>query len=43
MNERSVYEKLLNISSSFIFINKGRTIKNNKNQIILRELFENRK
>ena len=39
MNERSVYEKLLNISSSFIFINKGRAIKNKENHIILRELY----
>ena len=38
-NERSVYEKLLSISSSFIYINKGRAIKSQENQIILKNLY----
>ena len=34
--ERNAYEKLLNISSSFVFINRGRAITNNEN----REIFK---
>ena len=40
-NERNVYEKLLSISSSFIFINKGRDFKNTQNQQLLRNLYSN--
>ena len=38
-NQRSVYEKLLSISSSFIYINKGRAITETANQKILKELY----
>ena len=38
-NERTAYEKLLSISSSFIYINKGRAIKSSENQQILRNLY----
>lgn len=38
-NERTAYEKLLSISSSFIYINKGRAIKSKENQNILNNLY----
>ena len=38
-DERSVYEKLLSISSSFIYINKGRAIRSQENQQILKNLY----
>ncbi len=37
--ERSPYEKLLNISSSFVFINKGRAITEESNQTIIKKLY----
>ena len=40
-NNRSVYEKLLHISSSFIYINKGRAITETGNQTILKNLYTN--
>ena len=40
-NDRSVYEKLLSISSSFIYINKGRAINETNNQTILKKLYTN--
>jgi len=40
-NNRSVYEKLLSISSSFIYINKGRAINETNNQTILKKLYSN--
>ena len=39
--DRSVYEKLLSISSSFIYINKGRAINETNNQTILKKLYTN--
>ena len=41
INNRSVYEKLLSISSSFIYINKGRAINETNNQTILKKLYSN--
>ena len=38
-NKKSVYEKLLAISSSFIYINKGRAITETGNQTILKKLY----
>ena len=38
-NKKSVYEKLLSISSSFIYINKGRAITETGNQTILKKLY----
>ena len=38
--ERSPYEKLLNISSSFVFINKGRAITQESNQKIIKKLYK---
>ena len=38
-NERNAYEKLLSISSSFIYINKGRPIRSQENQQILKKLY----
>jgi len=38
--ERSLYEKLLNISSSFVFINKGRAITQESNQKIIKNLYK---
>ena len=40
-NNRNVYEKLLSISSSFIYINKGRAINETSNQTILKKLYRN--
>ena len=40
-HNRSVYEKLLSISSSFIYINKGRAITETANQTILKKLYTN--
>ena len=40
-NERTPYEKLLLISSSFIFVNKGRAIKSIENREILNKLYNN--
>ena len=40
-SNRSVYEKLLSISSSFIYINKGRAINETNNQTILKKLYTN--
>ena len=40
-NYRNVYEKLLSISSSFIFINKGRAINVTNNQTILKKFYVN--
>ena len=40
-NQRTSYEKLLIISSSFIYINKGRAIKSIENQKILKQLYTN--
>ena len=40
-NERTPYEKLLNISTSFVYINKGRAIKDNANREILKNLYLN--
>ena len=40
-NNRSAYEKLLSISSSFIYINKGRAINETNNQTILKKLYTN--
>jgi len=40
-HDRSVYEKLLSISSSFIYINKGRAINETNNQTILKNLYTN--
>ena len=40
-SERTPYEKLLLISSSFIFVNKGRAIKSTENQKILNKLYNN--
>ena len=37
--ERTVYEKLLDISSSFVFINKGRAIGNIENREILKNAY----
>ena len=37
--EKSPYEKLLNISSSFVFINKGRAITQESNQKIIKKLY----
>ena len=37
--ERTVYEKLLDISTSFVFINKGRAITNNENREILKNAY----
>lgn len=37
--KRTPYEKLLLISSSFIFVNKGRAIKSNENKEILNRLY----
>ena len=39
-NERNAYEKLLSISSSFIYINKGRAIRSQENQQILKKLYK---
>ena len=39
-NERSVYEKLLEISSSFIFINRNRAITDIKNNKLLKKAYE---
>ena len=38
--EKSPYEKLLNISSSFVFINKGRAITQESNQKIIKKLYK---
>ena len=40
-NKRTPYEKLLCISSSFIYVNKGRAIKSTENQKILNKLYNN--
>ena len=40
-DQKSVYEKLLSISSSFIYINKGRAITETNNQTILKKLYTN--
>ena len=40
-SERTPYEKLLLISSSFIFVNKGRAIKSTENKKILNKLYNN--
>ena len=40
-SERTPYEKLLLISSSFIFVNKGRAIKSTENKEILNKLYNN--
>ena len=40
-NERTPYEKLLNISTSFVYINKGRAVKDNANREILKNLYLN--
>ena len=37
--DRSIYEKLLKMSSSFIFINKGRALKDAKNINVLQSTF----
>jgi len=37
--KRSPYENLLNISSSFVFINKGRAITSESNQTIIKKLY----
>ena len=39
LKDRSIYEKLLKMSISFIFINKGRHLKDTKNIIVLRNSF----
>ena len=41
LNERTPYEKLLNISTSFVYINKGRAVKDNANREILKNLYLN--
>ena len=38
-NEMTVYQKLIHISTSFCFINKGRAIKLQENDLILKKLF----
>ena len=40
-NSRTPYEKLLLISSSFIYVNKGRAIKSTENKEILKTLYNN--
>ena len=38
--ERTVYEKLLEISSSFVFVNKDRPLKNIENKKILENIYK---
>ena len=40
-HNKSVYEKLLSISSSFVYINKGRAINETNNQTLLKKLYSN--
>ena len=40
-DQKSVYEKLLSISSSFVYINKGRAIIETYKQRILKQLYTN--
>ena len=40
-NKKNIYEKLMSISSSFIYINKGRAINEIANQTILKKLYTN--